>query len=694
MVDATAALLQRLFDRAPDGMVVSRLRDGRIVLVNDALCSLLGYSSEEMVGHCADEFGLWPGAKERAAAKRRLESQARLATHAAQLRTRDGAVLDVEISAELVHIGRAAHAFSITRDVSERVAAERAVRESEERFRTLVHSSRDAIIVTDAQGLIIYCSPGIEHVLGYAPEDLIGTHERQLIQEEDLRVRDTHVKRLLAGDEPQPPVELRMRHLDGTMRWVETIDTNRLADPAVSGIVTNARDITERKASDETYAFRALHDALTGLPNRRLLDDRIELALARLHRSHRTVAVLFCDLDRFKEVNDSLGHEAGDELLREMAQRLRSILRPNDSLARLGGDEFVIVCGDLANVEAAALLAERIISTIRAPLDLLGGPAQVTVSIGIATATGPKPEIDAGRLVRNADAAMYRAKDRGRDRWEIFDAAMQEHVRLGVELAEQLEAGFEAGHLEVFYQPIVSLPDADIVGVEALLRWNHPTRGLLTPGEFLDTAESTGLIVRIGDWVLGEAIGQLRSWHASDHETLWASVNISGRQLGEPGIRATLFDRLATSGLHPGSLRLELTETVLIEHSAAVEADLAAAVDLGVRVGIDDFGTSYASLAYLRQFPISFLKIDSSFVADLGSNGAADEPGDRADLVAAILQLSRTMRIEAIAEGVETSDQAATLAALGCSYGQGYLFGTPVAASQMTGMLSARQNGA
>jgi diguanylate cyclase (GGDEF)-like protein/PAS domain S-box-containing protein len=680
---AGAELLQILFDRSPDALLVTRLRDTRVLLVNDALCRMLGYGEEELVGRRNADLRFWTGPDDEAAdistwLRRKPEHPV-----LAHWRTRDGDIREVEISVELVDIDGETHAYGVSRDVTERNVAERALRASEERFRILVHSSRDAILVTDRSGTLTYASPGIEHVLGYPPAELQATSERDLIHPEDLVVRDELVARLVVDGAPQPAVELRMRHRDGGWRWVETIDTNRLDTPAVRGIVTNARDITERRQAAEALTFHALHDPLTGLANRRKLDDHLELALARARRGDGTVAVFFCDLDRFKDVNDRFSHADGDQLLREVATRLKAVLRAADTLARVGGDEFVL-CTEVFDVTDVGEIAERICATVSAPVQLTGGSVTVTASIGIATTKGVDArKIEASMLIRNADVAMYRAKSRGRSRWEIYDAAMQEQTKQRMRLEHGLADALDAGQFVLHYQPIVHLPDRAIVGLEALLRWQHPDRGLLAPAEFLGVAEDTGRIVAIGEWVLTEVAGQLRRWQSAGFPALWASVNVSGKQVGTPGIAAVLARCEPIGALTPGTLRLEITESVLLRSTDAVQTDLATAVANGLRIGMDDFGTGYCSLSYLNDFPISFLKIDRSFVADL------PYATSRTNLLDAILGLSRTLNIEAIAEGVEIPAQAGLLDQLGCTLGQGFLYASPLPVEAVTSLLAA-----
>jgi diguanylate cyclase (GGDEF)-like protein/PAS domain S-box-containing protein len=687
-----ANLLQHLFDSAPDGMVVSRLRDGTIVLANEAMGRLLGHPVSDIIGRSSDDFGLWPGPAEREEVTRQIPRPAELRVPVeASLTTGDGRMLEVEVAAEIIELDGEPHAFAITRDVTPRKAAERALRDSEQRFRTLVQSSRDGIIVTDAAGRLTYVSPGAAEILGKSAEQLLDASERRLIHPDDLQVRDRSLAALSDRESPHPMAELRMRHSDGTWRWVETVDTDRIDDPVVRGIITNFRDVTERKTTEDAMAFRALHDPLTGLPNRRLLDDRIEQALARANRVAKVVAVLFCDLDGFKEVNDRFGHETGDRVLIEMAGRLLRAIRPGDSLARLGGDEFVIVCGDLGSPLDASGLAARVADVIRAPIELEGTEVVITASIGIATAAGRRPaRADAGTLLRNADAAMYRAKQSGRNRWEMFDAEMLELARARLALIDEIGTAVATGQFEAVFQPVVDLRSGRTVGAEALLRWRHPTRGLLLPEQFLEVAESSGLIVDIGEWMLNEALRRLVEWQAIAPD-IWVSLNVSGRQLGDRGVQEMLTRGLAGNPVGE-SLRLELTESVLIEHSPAVVADLKSAVSMGIRIGIDDFGTGYSSLTYLQRLPISFLKIDQGFLTDLRPGVAGEQRDSGLILLAAIIDLSRTLDIEVIAEGIETAGQAAALVELRCLYGQGFHFAMPDSAEALSHRLLSEQS--
>ena len=565
---------------------------------------------------------------------------------------------------------------------------ERASASNREWFRALAESSRDIVLVRDVDGVLSYCSPAVWASLGHRPEDLQGTNERELIHPVDLQIRDALISRLLNTNVAQPAAELRLRTKSGAWRWFETIDTNCLDNPSVRGIVTNARDVTERKAAELELIEISLHDALTGLPNRLLVMDRLNVALKRAARGGDMVAVLFCDLDAFKVVNDSVGHEGGDRVLVEVARRFTQALRDSDTVARTGGDEFVVVCEGLSSVEDATAVAAHIRAVVEAPIAFDDFEASISVSIGIVTVAG----FDAGMadpmiLLRNADAAMYRAKQGGKARWALFDEALISAATHRRELEPELRRALELREFVLHYQPVYDLQDERIVGVESLLRWDSPTRGLLPPDEFIALAEETGLIVPIGIWVLQESCEQLRRWDGELGWPGWISVNLSARQLAAPGLASAVHDILLASDLAPALLRLELTETALLRagHSAAVE--LAAVRELGVHIGMDDFGTGYATLTNLQQLPIDFLKIDRSFVITLKHGAEARDHGNA--IVAAISQIGQTLDLETIAEGIETEEQAELLREFGCPFGQGFQFARPAPSHEIAPRLTA-----
>ena len=558
---------------------------------------------------------------------------------------------------------------------------------SEHWHQALLASMRDIVLVADIDGTLTYLSPSVETALGYPPAELTGTNERELIHSADLAVHDGLLGRLVSSEQPQPPIELRLRDRDGRWHWFETTSTELLDDPIVHGIVTNARNVTARREAAEALIDLSLRDPLTGLPNRVALMDRLSVALTHTARSSDVLALLFCDLDEFKRVNDSLGHGTGDEALVEIAHRLTHARRASDTIARTGGDEFVILCEGLRDVEDAAKIAEKVRDTVEAPIVLDGHDAVLSVSIGIVTVQADAAQhADPMMLLRNADAAMYKAKRDGKARWHFFDDAVIDEVAQRFELESELRGALEREEFVLHYQPVFDLRSGIVVGTEALLRWAHPTRGLIQPASFIPLAEQTGLIVAIGSWVLRTASAQAHTWTKQLDWSGWMSVNLSARQLSEPGLALALASILDDSQIEPDALWLELTETALLRagHSATVE--LAAVQALGVHVGMDDFGTGYASLTNLHRLPIDFFKIDQSFVKCLDRNDSAQASGNA--IVAALAQLGTTLGLRTIAEGIESAEEADLLRAYGCNYGQGFLLARPLTAEAHSSLLA------
>jgi diguanylate cyclase (GGDEF)-like protein/PAS domain S-box-containing protein len=472
-------------------------------------------------------------------------------------------------------------------------------------------------------------------------------------------------------------IEHRVIPRHGMVRWVRSRGRiERDLDGAPVRLKGTMLDITEQKAAEEALLHQAFHDPLTGLPNRLLLLDRLGQALSRLDRQPSTLGVIHLDVDRFKVINDSLGHPVGDQLLQAMATALATLVRPGDTLARIGADEFVVLCEGLSGQAEAVIIAERICAATTEPLTWDGGQVVISVSAGIALADSPA--IDPDALLRDADAAMHRAKTEGRARSAIFAESMRVRAigRLDTEIS--LRRSIADGDLRVHYQPIVNLVDGRVVGHEALVRWQHPSRGLIGPDEFIPIAEETGLIVPLGEWVLREACQQARQFQTRD--PMWSgltmSVNLSGGQLGQRDLVGLIASAHKDADLQPQHLQLEMTESVLMDDAAHTITILESLKDLGVLLGVDDFGTGYSSLAYLKRFPVDVLKIDRSFV-----NGLADDLEDTA-IVAAIVSLADTLGLKTLAEGVEARIQQDTLIGLGCTRAQGYLFARPLAVAE------------
>ena len=550
--------------------------------------------------------------------------------------------------------------------------------ESEERFRSLVQNASDIALLCDRDARIKYVSPSVKRVLGYEPDEIIGRERWMFIHPDDQDLAVAAWEAGITSTDPGAPIEYRAKHADGSWRWVEVILGNLLEEAAVEGVVLNIRDITERKTAEEAMLHQAFHDALTGLPNRALFLDRLGQALARRGRHGALTAVLFLDLDRFKWINDSLGHAAGDQLLVQVAARLTAATRSGDSVARFGGDEFVVLCEELEGEWEARAIAERLDAALSEHFCVEGRDMTVTASIGIVT-TASASGATADSLLRDADAAMYRAKERGRDRIESFQGGMRALALERLEVEADLRRALERHELRVHYQPVVRLSGAAMLGVEALVRWQHPTRGLVSPAEFIPVAEETGLIRPLGAYVLREACRQVSQWNRGnpDRAPLSVSVNLSARQMSAADLTRLVLTALNESGLEPGLLCLEITESVLMEDVGASRSVLQSLKELGVRLGIDDFGTGYSSLLYLRRFPVDFLKVDRSFVSGLGQNS---EDGA---IVAGVLGLAHALGVEAIAEGVELPEQADKLAVLGCELAQGFLWSKPMAPAEL-----------
>ena len=557
-------------------------------------------------------------------------------------------------------------------------------RESEERFRVLVQNSSDVVAIVDADGVTSYVSPVVERVLGYKPEHGIGRNAFQppMMHPDDAdRVRRVFAS-LVGSPGAEATVDFRLRHTDGRWVQVEATSKNLLGDPNIGGIVVNYRDVTERKTFEERLKHQAFHDPLTGLPNRALFMNRLGHALTRAERIEKAAAVLFMDLDNFKLVNDSLGHEAGDRLLSLVAERLRECLRAEDTAARFGGDEFTLLLEEVGGASDAVRVANKITQALLAPFVLEAREVFVATSIGIALGTsGRERPTD---VLRNADVALYRAKARGTATYEVFDPLMNIAAIERLDLEVDLRRAIERGEFAVHYQPQLELSTGRIAGWEALVRWMHPERGLILPAEFLPVAEETGLIVQIGSLVLEEACRMAADWQGQNpaDPPLKMSVNLSAKQLQRPDdLLNDLLRICEKTGLAPENLVLELTEGMLMGEAEQNVDVLRKLNDLGVGIAVDDFGTGYSNLAYLKRFPVDLLKVDKSFVDGLGQN-----PEDTA-IVEAVISLAQAMGLQTVAEGIETTGQADLVRTLGCELGQGYYFSEPLPAHEASALL-------
>src|SRR5262245_9717921 len=562
------------------------------------------------------------------------------------------------------------------------LAADLHRRRSEARFRSLVAHSSDLITVLDSEGVVTYQSPSIERVLGYGADEILGTRFEEILSETDR----PRLGQLIAGNGSVGPeghtFECTIDHRDGTTLKFEVQHTDLRHDEHVRGIVLNSRDVSERKAFEEQLAHQAFHDPVTSLANRALFSDRVEHALMRAQRGVPDIAVMFIDLDDFKTVNDSLGHEAGDRVLQEVARRLLIAVRPTDTVARFGGDEFAVLLEGVSDSPEAAYAAARILQALELPTEIESKQVFPRASVGICLVDREDAVPEAAELLRNADVAMYMAKRDSKGSYRVFEPAMHERVVERLELRAELQRAIEEGELELHYQPVVRLAGHEIVGVEALLRWQHPTRGTIPPNQFIPLAEETGLIISMGRWVLNEACreGVLIQQRFERAQPLTISVNLSVRQLQSDSIVSDVRCALETSGLPPESLVLEITESVMMADTEFAVQRLSALKDLGVRLAMDDFGTGYSSLSYLSRFPVDILKMDRSFV------GA----GENVALQSAIIALGASLELDVVAEGIELEEQERSLHDLGCEIGQGFLFARPMSSTDLATFLAGR----
>ena len=668
---ASEERFRTLVQNASD-MIVIVGRDGVPTYASPSVTRIMGYSDEAWRGVNMTAF-LHPEDFHRGA-QSLSDVLAQPGMHPpteVRLQHSDGSWRDIELVANnLIDDPAVAGVVFNARDVTERNQAEAALRESEERFRSLVQNSSDVITVIDEDSVITYQSPSLIRVLGFPAEAAIGQQLMDRLHPDDVSVLRAFISSGLGRTDAMSSVEVRVGHADSSWRYMEVVGADLRSDPAVGGYVLNARDITERKNLEEQLRHHAFHDPLTGLANRARFRDRLEHALTRAGRGGAQIAVVFLDLDNFKSINDGLGHAAGDRLLADAADRIRGCIRPGDTAARFGGDEFALLLEDVADAYEAVGVAGRVLSALREPYQVENAEVFAHASIGVTVSEAAGDTAEG--LLRNADVAMYVAKNRGKARVELYEDSMHLSMHEHLQLLTEMQRGLERGEFTVEYQPTVELSSSSIVGVEALLRWNHPRRGLVGPSEFIPLAEEAGVITALGKWVLFQACRQMKEWQNrfQSDPPLYVSVNVSGRQM-QPGIVDEVRAALLDSGLPPQSLVLELTESVMMHDVPTTVVLLDQLKSLGVRLAIDDFGTGYSSLSYIRQFPFDILKIDKSFVDDAG--GASER-----ELTSAIVEIGRTLNLELIAEGIERADQFRRLRALNCESGQGYYFAKPM----------------
>jgi diguanylate cyclase (GGDEF)-like protein/PAS domain S-box-containing protein len=683
MVEDTTC--RELVENASD-IVYAHDLDGRFTWVNRACERITGYSREEVL-----RMRIWDmvAPEYRAALEKNLSGD--MQTFEVEIVTRDGRRVPLELKSRVVHRGHMPVGVQgIARDVTERQKTAQALRESEERYALAAQGSNDGLWDWDLRKNHVFFSPRWKEQLGLADGEIDGAPDdwfNRVHPDDRPRLRGD-LGQHLEGRSPNLETEYRVRHMDGTWRWMLVRGAAvRDASGKAYRLAGSQTDITDRKSAEEKLLHDALHDGLTGLPNRSLFMDRLGQAMAfSQRREDYRFAVLFLDLDRFKTVNDSLGHTQGDGLLVQVARRLRAQARPGDTVSRLGGDEFAVLLEDYADPDEPVRTADRVQEALAAAYDLDGTEVFVSASIGVAAGSSSygAPE----EILRDADTAMYRAKDLGRARHAVFQPAMHAHARARLQLETDLRRGLERGELRLRYQPIVSLYSGQITGCEALIVWDHPTRGTIPPNDFIPSAEETGLIVPIGSWALSRACADAKAWNDAiprGQPGVSVSVNLSARQLLRPELLDEVRTALAESGLPAPRLRLEVTESVIMEHAGPAAVLLAQLKAMSVHLLLDDFGTGYSSLSYLHNFRFDTLKIDRSFVMRI------EQSSKQAEIVRTIVSLAHALSMEVIAEGVENPAQVQQLQALHVQSAQGYWFSRPVAARAFHDLLMLRK---
>ena len=600
----------------------------------------------------------------------------------------NGREFPVELSLGEVHEGGDRLFAAIIRDITERKRAEEDLRELSRQNEMVLNSVGEGIFGLDLHGKATFINPAAALMTGWDIEELLGQRLHDFL----------HHSR--PDGTPYPPEECPIHaafktgvtlsrdnevfwRKDGTNFPVEYVSTPILEGDKILGAVVTFKDVTERKALEKKLQYQAFHDPLTDLPNRALFMERLGHAMTRAGQQASEVAVLFTDLDNFKPINDSLGHKAGDQLLVAAAERLKACLRPGDTVARLGGDEFTILLEGVACVSDAARVAERIAEELQAPFALEAQEVFATTSTGIAVSSSTQEQ--PAELLQHADLAMYQAKSKGKACYEVFEAYMEIDALERLKLETELRRALGRGEFRVYYQPEMWLESGEIVGMEALVRWEHPEHGLLLPNEFLPIAEESNLIVPIGQWVLREACNQLRIWQEQYSSTapLMMSVNLSTKQFSQPALIAEI---LSETGVNPQTLQLEITEGVVANDLRNANGTLWDLKALGIYFAIDDFGTGYSSLSYLKQFPVDFLKIDRSFIRELGKDLKDTK------IVAAIIHLARALDLKVIAEGVETAEQVEHLREMQCDMAQGNLFSEPLPSAAVSALLQQQRS--
>jgi diguanylate cyclase (GGDEF)-like protein/PAS domain S-box-containing protein len=664
-----------------DAKVIAAQVDGRIVPVwtNPAVDRLLGGAPGHVLTGGLDALGLGAATAPASAADGGLLSallNGGGGTADVDVRRADGSTIMVRLNVAPIDGDGERFLLLTLREIEDRVWADAELRASEERFRVVAAHAPIGVFASEVGLRLGYVNERFAELWGREMHEVLGTGWLDSIHDEEQETITDAVMSVLAGAEIA--LQTRVTRPDGTMRWVRLRATSVILPGRGAGFVGSVEDVTEAMRHEAALSHQAHHDPLTGLPNRSLLADEIQRVLAQRSAGDPAVALLFFDLDNFKLVNDTLGHAAGDQLLVEVAQRLKRGVRDGDTVARFGGDEFVVLCSRVSSERSAMTVASRLREAVAEPVLLNGQELVATASVGVVVTSDLTVAVEA--LVANADIAMYQAKEAGRNRCALFDEQVRSELEDRLALVRDLRRAIDHEELSVAFQPVIDVPSGRLTSVEALLRWNHPTRGPVRPDEIIAVAEETGMIDAVGSWVLKSSCDQLAEWRSEFGAAApkYIAVNVSGHQLNQIDLPDLVEQTLRAAGLQGPDLCLELTESVLMRNVESTMSTMNALKALGVRLAIDDFGTGYSSLAYLKRFPVEVLKVDRSFVSHLTVDG------EDAAIVAAVVALAHALGLKVVAEGVETPEQLAELRHLGCTFAQGYLLGRPAAAEIIT----------
>lgn len=659
--------------------------DGTVRYESPSVEGITGYLPEELIGRNIFEY-IHPEDAESVvdAFKQVVSNQERPHTASFRFLNKDGTWCYLEVTGtNLLNDQYISGIVINSRNITDRKIFEQALATNEAKFRSLIQNSSDIITILDESGKIKYKSVSTQKILGYSAEELINQEIYQFCHCDDLTLLRNSIAAIIENPTETVTLEFRFLHQDSSYRYLEAVFTNLLDNVSVAGIVVNSRDVTERKKFEEQLLYNAYYDALTLLPNRKLFMEWLDHGLKKLYRlEDYCFAVLFLDLDRFKVINDSLGHSIGDKLLVKMGQRLQACIREIDKVSRFGGDEFAILVDNITELREAIKVAERIKENLHEPFILQDREIFCTASIGIALSTVDYD--NPADIIRDADTALYKAKRAGKNRHEVFDADMHREVFMTLKVENDLRRALDNSEFQLYYQPIVALDSGKITAVEALIRWKSSFQPPIGPNIFIPIAEETGLIIQIGEWILRQACKQLCLW---DQTHVFASpinlsINVSAKQFCQLDFVALIDSVLSETGLCPSRLTLEITETAIMENPEAATLTFSQLKAMGVGLSMDDFGTGYSSLSYLHRFPINSLKIDRSFISQM-------KPHDRNyEIIRTMIMLAANLNLSVVAEGIELQEQLQILQDLQCSYGQGYLFSAPVSADQINERLT------